>query len=305
MSKFIDLALRVIGFSSDSVSCFDLLTKRPVLLSVEPIARMSPADLLRAVHKAGVGGIILADQCLLRDGIVRAHYVTAIKTQGQGITAYAAPATRLDLLRVDDGIHTKITDSFSLFQSCCTASTRISAIITVAKPAQVTVAASVREVEDVMSALFNSVKGHSYTPKAILYAGDSYSGEIIAKRREDMLLDWDKTVTAMRENEMLERVLSEGFKDGVRVIPAVALRMSSLSTKSLISKLTEIRPGKTKNARVDKFFRESYSPSMEPLYAPGLVVSQKSVGCDWVDFGSRYQQLGNGTIITRQAEVAI
>lgn len=301
MSKFTDKVLKVLKIEADHAVCFDLLTKATTLLSTVPVARMSQDALRKTLANTGVGGVLVADQCIMEQDVTRAHYVTCLKRKDQPVTVRTGLATRLDLFRMDSGIYTKLTNSSDLYKAMSTPTARKGAIVSVTRPEAPYEITSTNDAVAVMAGIFDRVIGHSYTPKIVLTTntGDVL-GELYAKRTKEGLLDWNATVEFITHNEHLSRELME--YGNILGVTGVSLRMSNLSVQSFLSKLTQVRPGAEagQNSRVEKFFKESFTSSGQPLYGPGMIVSQKSPGREYVDFATRYQQLGVGSVLHRQ-----
>lgn len=251
--------------------------------------RMSGGDFSKVIAATGNGGYLLAYQM---DENGECCYITKLKSAGEQRRVFFAPALNVCIYHTGSGGAGRsrkipMETPWELYNASRSYEQKLTVLATVAKTDALIINGMDNLVAEMMG-LFNTLQSQSYTPKLILI--DSASGrplEVFGARNGAGLLDWAATEKYIRNDDRVITALSCGPVIATR---AVVVRLSDMSTKTMVDRmLKSAAPGRT-NHIVDRFFNTTRRDGY-PLYSPGVVVT--GVGSGY-EYGEKAESLGAG-----------
>lgn len=285
-----DYVLKITALRGETIGCEVILPHtskgETIYLQLDDSARMDRAQFLKTVSSVGLYGYLVADQTTI-DG--KAKYITKLKSINEQKRVIPAQYLGIDMLfkSNSDKRLLQITDTNTFLNASSASNSKITILATLAKPRKIAINAW-GDIYNSLESIRASLSSNSYTPKLMI--GNTNNYETISARylRDPQgMLDSSATRDYTQSNQTIDRYLNS--HSHIYAMPAVAIRLSDLSTKAIVNRLLQgNRNGK--NVVLERLFTDTIREG-QPLLASGVVTAAFT---QTYEYGTNYKLTGGG-----------
>lgn len=284
-----DYVLKITAIHGDTIRCEVILPHahkgESINLVLDDNARMDKAQFLKTISSIGLYGYLVADQTT---GDGKTKYITKLKSIHDKKRVIPAQYLGIDMLFKSDRDSRllQITDT-NTFLNASSGNNKITILATLAKPSKIAINAW-NDIHTGLESIRSSLSSSSYTPKLLI--GNQNNYETVSARylrNDNGELDSNATRDYTQSNQTIERYLNT--HSHIYAMPAVAIRLSDLSTKAIVNRLLQgNRNGK--NVVLERLFTDTTRDN-QPLLASGVVTTAFT---DTYEYGTNYKLTSSG-----------